>query len=148
MTSLSTSIDIDAPPSAVWRSLVDFASYPDWNPHLRSAEGELREGAVLHLRVDRAGAKTRDLTVTITDVDPERRIEWVGTLGFGWLFEGRHAFELESIGEGRTRLHNREEVSGLLRSLVVTDDPERDYEAMNRALKTRVEHAPDEGVDG
>ena len=50
------------------------------------------------------------MTVTVTDVDPERRLEWVGTVGFGWLFEGRHAVALEPLDGDRTRFHNREDV--------------------------------------
>ena len=34
---------------------------------------------------------------------------------------------------------NRERVSGLLTPFVLSEEPERDYERMNRALKERVE---------
>lgn len=139
MRTIDTSIDIDAPPSVVWDHLADLDSYPEWNPHVTAAEGDLREGATLHNRVERAGAKPREMRVTVTDVDPGRRLEWVGTAGFRWLFEGRHIMELEPLEGDRTRLHNREEVSGLLGPFVVTDEPERDYEGMNEALKERVE---------
>lgn len=47
-----------------------------------------------------------------------------GTVGARWLFAGRHAFELESLGDDRTRLHNREDVSSLLASFVLTEDPD------------------------
>ena len=42
---LRTEIEIDAPPSRVWEVLVRFAEYPDWNPHLKSVNGELTVGA-------------------------------------------------------------------------------------------------------
>jgi len=32
--SVSTEIDIAAPPSAVWKVLTDYDRYPDWNPFL------------------------------------------------------------------------------------------------------------------
>jgi hypothetical protein len=138
---IDTSIDIDAPPAVVWAQLIDLASYPEWNPNVTVAEGDLREGATLDIRIERAGAKPREMTVTVTEVEDQRRLEWVGSVGFGWLFQGRHSFELEPLEGGGTRLHNREEVSGLLASFVVTDEPERDYEATNEALKSRVETA-------
>jgi hypothetical protein len=147
MTSISTSIDIDAPRAAVWATLTDLSSYPEWNPHVTRADGTLREGEPLEIRVEREGDRAREMTVTITDVEPERRFEWVGTVGFRWLFEGRHVFELEALDGDRTRLHNREEVSGPLQSLIVTDDPERDYVAMNEALKARVERTTEAGIE-
>lgn len=139
MRTINTAIDIDAPPSIVWEHLTDLGSYPEWNPNVTTAEGDLREGASLDIRVERVGVKPREMTVTVTDVDPEHRLEWVGSVGFGWLFEGRHTFELEPLEGNRTRFHNREAVSGILAPVVVTDDPERDYEATNEALKSRVE---------
>lgn len=141
MRTIDTTIDIDASPSVVWEHLADFRSYPEWNPHVTAVEGDPTEGATLEVRVEREGAKPREMTVTVADVDPERRLEWVGTVGFPWLFEGRHVLELEPLDGDRTRLHNREVVSGVLAPLVLTHDPERDYEGMNEALKERVETA-------
>ena len=144
MRTIDTAIDIDAPPAIVWEHLTDFRSYPKWNPHVTAAEGDLSEGGALDIRVERAGVRPREMTVTVTDVDPDRRLEWVGTLGHRWLFEGRHVLELEPLGDERTRLHNREAVTGFLASLALTNEPERDYEAMNEALKRRVERRGNE----
>lgn len=139
MRTILTHIDIDAPETVVWDLLTDLPAYPDWNPHVTNAVGDLRPGGTLDIRVRREGVRDRDMTVTVADLDPGRRLAWVGTFGSPWLFEARHAFELETLDGNRTRLHNREDVSGLLGRFAVTDDPERDYEAMNRALKSRAE---------
>jgi hypothetical protein len=141
--TIRTHVDVDAPRSAVWAILTDLSSYPEWNPHVIRAEGDLRAGADLTLRVRRAGVRDREMTVRVADLQPERRLEWVGTVLSPLVFRGRHTFELESRDGGGTRLHNVEEVSGLLAPLVVTDDPERDYETMNEALKARAETRPD-----
>lgn len=145
MTAVHTTVDIDAPRAAVWAHLTDLESYPGWNPHIRRAEGTLAAGERLELTVDREGDRPRDMTVRVTGVDPESRIEWVATLGTRLLFEGRHVFELEALDGDRTRLHNRETTRGVLAGFVATDDPERDYESMNEALKARVEGATEPG---
>lgn len=75
MPTITTAIDVDAPRDAVWTVLTDLEAYPDWNPHVTSAEGELREGSTLELRVDRIGAKPQETTVNVPDVDPDRRLE-------------------------------------------------------------------------
>ncbi len=139
--SIETFVDIDAPPSVVWNLLTDLSSYPEWNPHIVRARGDLRVGSSLDIRIRRKGVKDRDMTVTISELEPERRLAWVGTLLHTRIFEGRHVYELEPLDGSRTRLHNRESVRGLLASSALTDDPARDYEAMNRALKSRAEQA-------
>jgi hypothetical protein len=69
-------------------------------------------------------------------------LEWFGKLLFGGLFDGRHRFELVPEN-GATRLVHSERFSGMLVPLVkkVLRDTERDFAALNAALKERVEKA-------
>lgn len=141
MRHIRTEIEIDAPPAAVWAALTDVDAYEAWNPHVVAARGDLAVGSTLDITVAREGTRDRSMTVTVTDLDPERRLAWVGRLRSPLLFEGRHVFELEPLDGDRTRLVNREEVRGVLAGLVVTDAPEVDYEKMNAALNARVGRA-------
>ena len=136
---IHTELEIDAPAGAVWETLTDLASYEEWNPNVTFAAGTLEEGTEVDLRIQPTRGRERSITVTVTEVDPERRLRWVGTVGGRWLFEGRHTFELQPLDGGRTRFVNRERVSGLTAPIVVRDDAARAYEAMNRALADRVE---------
>jgi hypothetical protein len=139
MRDIRTEIVLDAPPAVVWAQLTDLDAYPEWNPHVVEVAGTLAEGSRLDITVRREGTRDRSMTVTVTDLDPERRLEWVGRLLSPRVFEGRHVYELEPLDDGRTRLVNREEVRGVLGGMVVTDEPEVDYEKMNRALAARLE---------
>ncbi|WP_158057631.1 SRPBCC domain-containing protein [Halorussus halophilus] len=139
MREIQTKIDIDAPPRVVWQTLTDLRSYSEWNPHIVEAEGDHLEGSTVELRIERAEAKPRSMTVTVTDCDRYRRLRWVGHVVHPRLFEGRHTFELALLNENKTRLYNSEKVSGLLAPFVVSDDTARDYEAMNEALAERAE---------
>ena len=38
--TVTTTIDIDAGPHAVWDVLTDFPAYPEWNPFMASIDGE------------------------------------------------------------------------------------------------------------
>lgn len=139
MQEIQTEIEIDAPPETVWERLTDLASYEQWNPHISQARGDLREGASLEITVNRIEAKSRTLTVRVSEIDPPRRLQWVGTIGSKWLFQGIHTFELHALDDDRTRFVNHEQSTGFLAPFVASDDPQRDYDRMNEALKERVE---------
>ncbi|MEM1270336.1 MAG: SRPBCC domain-containing protein [Bacteroidota bacterium] len=140
--TLSTYIDIDAPTDQVWAALMDFESYPQWNPFIREIRGEARRGARLFVRLGPAGKSPMTFKPAVTSVEPNRKFAWLGTLVAGWLFSGEHTFELEPLGSGSTRFHHRETFSGLLLPLLrnsLDTDTRAGFEQMNEALKARVE---------
>ena len=51
MRQLFTEIEINAPVEKVWTILSDFEKYPDWNPFVKSIEGEIKEGATNSIEV-------------------------------------------------------------------------------------------------
>ena len=51
MTTLTTSIDIDAPIEKVWSILTDFEGYSEWNQFTPSVETSGRIGEPVHLQV-------------------------------------------------------------------------------------------------
>ena len=52
------------------------------------AEGEIREGARLKVRIAPPGGKAMTLTLTVTQVEPGREFRWLGRLLFPDLFDG------------------------------------------------------------
>lgn len=146
MRTIETAIEIDATPEAVWATLVDFESYPDWNPFITAAEGSLEAGARLRIHIQPPNGRGMGFKPTVTAAVPTERLEWLGRLGVRGVFDGRHEFRLEPLGDGRTRLVQRESFSGLLVGLLLDeDDISAGFEQMNEALKNRVE-ATDNGV--
>jgi hypothetical protein len=137
---LATSIDITASPAAVWRALTNFAAYPEWNPFIRRLVGEPRVGARLEVTVQPAGRRAMTFKPTVLAADPERELRWFGRVIMPGLFDGEHAFIIERTSAG-CRLHQEENFHGLLVPLfgAMLDDTEKSFEALNRALKQRVE---------
>ncbi len=75
MKELHSEIEIDAPAERVWRLLTDFASYPEWNPFIRSISGQPTPGERLEVRIEPPGGRDMTfrptvLTVCFTVVDP------------------------------------------------------------------------------
>jgi hypothetical protein len=143
-TRLRTSIDIDAPAGAVWAALADLAAYPDWNPFIVRAEGEVVVGSTLTLTMQPVGARGTTVRPTVLEADPGRRLRWRGRLGLAAVFDADHTLTIEER-PGGVRLVQAELFRGLLvpfvaRSLRSHTLPA--FDAMNRALKQRVERAP------
>ncbi len=81
---------------------------------------------------------------TLRRLEPRRELRWLGRLILPRLFDGEHIFELEPVGEDRTRFVQREVFRGLLvpfLSRSLDRDTKRGFEEMNRALRSRAESA-------
>jgi hypothetical protein len=140
MKTIETTIDIHAPASAVWATLVDFDAYPEWNSFVTRISGTPTEGERLEVRLDPPGSREMTFKPRVTAATPNEHLEWLGRLFVPGLLDGRHEFRLEALGENRTRLHHGESFSGLLVGLVLdVGGTRRGFEAMNEALKIRAE---------
>ena len=150
--SVQTQIVINAPAKDVRKVLYDFGDYPAWNPFLVRVDGTAEEGKQLNVTVREAGKPeiTGDVTViTLTD----RQLSWTGTamsqmesgtidIGLPGVLSARHDFLIEEIGPGKTLFSNNDKISGALVSLYNSKGLEAGLNAMNDALKKRVEQKP------
>jgi len=143
MRAISASIDIAAAPERVWAVLADLHAYPEWNPFIRSASGQLAVGARLTLRMVPTGGRAMTFRPTVLAARPGGLLRWIGRLIVPGIFDGAHQFALDDLG-GRTRLTQSETFRGLLvpftgKTIART---EADFHALNRALKERAECGP------
>lgn len=140
MKYIETSVEIEAPSEDVWATLIDFESYPEWNPFIQRVDGEPAAGERLTVRIQPPGGRGMTFKPRVTGFTSGERLEWLGKLGIPGLFDGRHEFRLQRIDESRTRLLHRETFSGLLVRLFLDEDATHaGFESMNEALKARVE---------
>lgn len=143
LREIETTVEIDAPPAAVWRVLTDFESYGDWNPFIRSIAGNVREGERLTVRLEPPGGKGMTITPTVLAAEPDRELRWKGRLVIPGLFDGEHAFRIEPLDDQRSRFVHGERFTGILVGFVkgTLGKTEAGFEQMNAALKRRVEAA-------
>jgi len=142
MFKITTEIDIDASAELVWRILVDFARYPEWNPFIRQAQGEPRVGARLRVMIQPSGKSSMVFKPRVLKSEPGQELRWLGHLAFPGLFDGEHGFLLTPLPGGGCRLRQTEDFSGILVPLFkksLETDTKRGFEEMNQALKTRAE---------
>jgi hypothetical protein len=143
---LQTAVEIDAPTERVWSLLLDFASYPAWNPFIREISGVPEVGARLVVRLGPPGKKASTFRPVVRRVVAAREFVWLGHLLVSGLFDGEHRFRLEPLDGGRrTRFCHSERFGGLLVPLLrrsLDTDFRSAFVAMNEALKARAETGP------
>ena len=141
MHSISSQIEIDAPPETVWAILTDFGAYPAWSPFLERIEGPLEPGARLRVRLQPPGGAGITLRPRLLAVSPPHELRWLGRLGLPWIFDGEHRFEISTTAEGRARFVQAETFRGLLVPLLPTARrrAEAGFGQFNAALKARAE---------
>jgi len=148
-TELHHEIEIDASPEAVWQVVAKTEYYGVWNPFIRELHGSLEPGAKLNVRITPPGGRAMTFKPTVLAATPARELRWRGRLGVRGLFDGEHILRIEPLGDGRTRFVQAEVFTGVLvrplrKGLGATG---KGFEAMNAALKARVECFERHGVD-
>lgn len=146
MPEVKTDITINAPPSVVRKVFFDFPSYPSWNPFLTSMEtvGPSPTPGT-HLKFV-AGGRAIESVIKENTSD---KFNWLGTLLGAWFFAGIHQFEFLPYGDvgenGETigcKFVQNETFAGItagLLSLLMGDNIKKGFNAMNVALKERIE---------
>jgi hypothetical protein len=142
--------DIAAPVQTVWAELAAVATYAEWNPFITTLEGELVAGSRLKVRIVPPGGRAMTFRPTVTVVEDGKRLEWLGRLVVRGVFDGRHSFVLEDLGDGVTRLTQAEEFSGILVPFTNTilERTRTGFEAMNEALRLRAERRAEKAETG
>lgn len=141
--AISTTIDIQASPDAVWEVLTDFAAYRDWNPFMKRIEGVPEVGTKLVVHMSPPGGRGITFKPTVLAASPGRELRWLGKLGVRGLFDGEHSFILTANADGTTQLSHGERFTGILVPLFKStlNNSHAGFEAFNSALKQRVETA-------
>ena len=139
---IETQILIQAPAEEVWNTLTAFKSYPEWNPFVKSLEGEVREGNTIRVRISPPGGKGMTFRPVVLKLIRNTEFRWRGHLLFPGIFDGEHYFKLEDQGNGTTTFIHGELFSGFLVPLFrkqLSTNTLMGFEQMNAKLKQVVE---------
>lgn len=141
---INDEITIEASAERVWEIIADLASYPQWNPVLREARGEIARGSRLHLLVNSTGEGVLLASPRITQVDWGHTLVWLDRIGVPGLLDSRYRMSLEPLGEGRVRLLQESSYRGALVPFVrrrLQASSGGSHRKISRALKRRAEEA-------
>lgn len=152
MRAAECAIEIAAPIEQVWRVMVDFARYPEWNPFIVRVDssGAVGVGSALGLHVkwaDGGGASSGEIVTRFEAPAPGPGGGLVAALEYrftGWMASiGMvRALRLQALtaeGPGATRYHTREAFGGWLAVGVPLAKVQRGFDLHAEALKRRAE---------
>jgi hypothetical protein len=138
--TITTEVEIDAPPATVWQVLVDLDAYPQWNPFIVAGSGTVAPGETLSLRMALPGRDPMTIEPRLLVVEHDRELRWKGRLWLPGLFDGEHAFVLTRLEPMRTRVEHWERFSGVLLPIakrLIYDDTVEAFHLLNGALAER-----------
>jgi uncharacterized protein YndB with AHSA1/START domain len=118
--AVHVSVDIAAPPDAVWSRLTDANGFPAWNSTVERIDGPIELGRRLAIRVPAAPGRT--FRPRVVAFEPPRRMIWRdGTLP---MFRGIRTFTVEPIDGGASRFTMREEFRGAMMPMIARSLPD------------------------
>lgn len=140
-TELRSEVEIQAPPSHVYRVLTDFARYEQWNPYLTRVKGELVVGRALQLELSLPEGSAYELGAEVTHVSPDEALRWVGRFWSSTFLQLEHSFALSEPRPGVTRVLQGQDFSGFFLRFAGQGltQAARGAVYMNQALKKRAE---------
>ncbi|MGP8217795.1 MAG: SRPBCC family protein [Bacteroidia bacterium] len=142
MKEIKTEIIINASADKVWDVLTDFEDYLNWNPFIKWVKGNVEINNKIIVRMEPPGANGMTFKPQVLKFDKNKEFSWIGHLFITGLFDGEHIFELYDMGNGTTKLVQREQFRGILIPLLkkmLDLNTKQGFELMNKALKERAE---------
>lgn len=138
---IKTEVIINAPKERIWSLLTDLENYRNWNPFIIESKGKVKAGEQI-TNTMKNGDKNMTFRPVILQVKEMEYFEWLGSLWFKGLFDGKHYFRVEKRGENQIKLTHGENFSGLLSKVIlkkIGKQTEDNFVKMNLALKELAE---------
>ncbi len=141
MKEIRTEIIINTSKEEVWSILTNFRKYPEWNPFIRSLEGQAVKDTRLMATLQLKDRKPMVFKSVVTVSEEKKKFEWLGTTPFN-VVNGRHYFILEEISKKQVKFVHGEQFTGILARPFhkrLAWPTQKGFVEMNKALKNRAE---------
>ena len=141
MKEIKTEIIINASSKDVWNVLTNFSQYPEWNPFIRSLEGQAVEDTKLVATLKLKDRKPMVFKPVVTASEENKKFEWLGKTPLN-VVNGRHYFVVEEISNGQVKFVHGEQFTGILAKPFhkrLAEPTQKGFIEMNKALKERAE---------
>ena len=142
MKEVRSEIAINTYPERVWRILIDFGAYDQWNPFIKKIIGHPTERSKIDIYIETPSGKNRKYSPRITKIEEGHELRWFGKSSLPGFLNAEHIFTIEEVQPERVRFIQREVFDGLLTKVFAKRldiDILKGFQDMNDALKRRAE---------
>jgi len=139
---LETQILIQASPERIWAILTNFKAYSEWNPFIKSIEGEVKVGNIIKALIHLPESQAMTFKPKVLVFEKNKEFRWLGHLFIKGIFDGEHIFELVDNGDGTTTFKHSEQFKGILVPLfskMLDKNTRKGFILMNEKLKELAE---------
>lgn len=136
---IETEIELNASAEQVWKALMAFEKYPEWNSFIVQIVGEAKLSKRLNIEIAPPGGNKMKFAPQVISFEKNRLFEWKGQLGMPGIFDGKHRFEIVSINDSICKLKHSEQFSGILVPLISLEKTEKGFQKMNQEFKNYLE---------
>lgn len=141
--TIATEIAIAREIGEVWRTLLDFPAYGEWNPYMVRIDGEARAGTVIEVHTLKHGTSAPLVQkIELVSVEPHA-MRWQGGLPDRRAFAGDHWFALSATGPSESLFRHYEHFTGTRLAEFLAGYEKtvtRNFHLFNEALKARCEN--------
>lgn len=137
-----TEIRINAPAQKIWSVFADFEKYPEWNPFIKSLEGEPKKDSRISVMLQAPEKKPMLFKPRVLQFEKGKEFRWIGRFILPRLFDGEHTFLIRENSDGTCTFVQFERFRGILVPLLkkmLDITTKQGFEQMNEALKKRCE---------
>lgn len=136
---INSEIEIKAPPQVVWKKLVNFDGWKDWNPDIVNAKGQAVANTTISIITK--GNKGSQFEPLILEAAAHHKLYWRDKIVAYFVFTNDTSFELKKTPLG-TKLIHKEYYSGMLSPFFheqISKEVPAVLISMNRSLKKQIE---------
>jgi len=130
------------PAEKVWEALADFGAYPEWNPLVKSMEGNPEPQGSVQVTIAYPGADLLQGRAEVTGWVPPKYFSFTLRKGPAWWYQEEHIFRLKTRDDGKVVFYNEVYATGLSLRFGRKASSHRirhSLDRMNEELKIRVE---------
>jgi len=112
---VSKTVQISAPPSLVWKILLDMKNYNKWNPFCVECESTLEMGAAVNMKLKsyvNCEPSHFNNTEYICEIIPEEKISWQLPHYEAWPYPARRDQFIQKLGTNKSSYYSTDQFLG------------------------------------
>jgi hypothetical protein len=109
-------VQVDAPPEYLWKVLIDFEKYPEWNPFITKIDGEAKIGSsiTLHVKLNPNLESIRFSKEMIVSLKENQHLSYDSHFMSSSLFNAVRWQTIRPTDDGKQSIyHSHQKISGI-----------------------------------